>query len=148
VDAFNLDESLGYIVRKTSLSFQNWFKRTAKSKGLDITPEQWGALCRLWEEEGQSQRELNDKLPQGITNTSRILDGLEKRQLVIRKTDPNDRRVFRIYLTKKGREIKERLIPIGKEGIEIATKGCSEREIKIVKKILNQICEKLNHSNK
>ena len=147
MEVFDIDESMGFIVRKTSLSFQNWFKRTAKSKGLDITPEQWGALCRLWEKEGLSQRELNDKLPQGIANTSRIIDGLEKRQLVVRKTDPNDRRIFRIYLTRKGRAIQEKLVSLGKLGNQIATKGCSKREIEITKKILNQFCVNLNHSD-
>ena len=147
MEVFDIDESMGFIVRKTSLSFQNWFKRTAKSKGLDITPEQWGALCKLWEKDGISQRELNEKLPQGIANTSRMIDSLEKRQLVIRKTDPNDRRIFRIYLTRKGKAIREKLVPIGELGNEIATRGCSKREIETIKKLLNQFCVNLNHSD-
>ena len=142
---FNLDDSVGYLVRRTSLRFQAHLPRIFKEKGYDLTTEQWAALCRLWEEDGLSQREIGNRLPQGLPNISRILDRLEKKKLIIRLRDTDDRRVIRIYLAKRGRDIKDTLIPIGIKGLEIAYKGLSQEEVETLRKLLNKVFENLDN---
>ena len=103
---FNLDNALGYLVRQTALRFQVSMRRSLKVKGHNFTSEQWGVLCRLWEEEGLTQKEISNRVYRGETkrgwpSISRVLDVLAKKKLIIRKMDTDDRRAFRIYLTKK-----------------------------------------------
>lgn len=145
---FNLDNALGYLIRQTALRFQVSLRRAFKAKGHDFTSEQWGVLCRLWEEEGLTQKEISRKVYRGETkrgwpSISRVLDVLAKKKLIIRKMDTDDRRAFRIYLTKKGRAIKYDLIPIVEQDLKRASMNLSAREIKELKRMLNKVFHNL-----
>ena len=141
---FNLDDALGYLVRQTALRFQVSLRRAFKAKGYDLTSEQWSVLCRLWEEEGLTQKEISHRVYRGETkrgwpSISRVLDILAKKELITRKMDPNDRRAFRIYLTKRGKSIKDDLIPIAKQDLKKAGRDLSAREISELKRMLNKV---------
>jgi len=141
---FNLDDALGYLIRQTALRFQVSLRRAFKAKGYEFTSEQWGVLCRLWEEEGLTQKEISHKVYRGKTkrgwpSISRVLDMLAKKELITRKADTNDRRAFSIYLTQKGKSIKDDLIPIAKQDLKKGTRNLSTREINELKRMLNQI---------
>jgi DNA-binding MarR family transcriptional regulator len=49
----------------------------------------------------------------GVTRAtvSGLLDGMERDHLVVRRTDPADRRQVRVYLTDEGRELLDRIRP-------------------------------------
>ncbi len=81
-----------------------------KKHGLSVAL--WPTMMCLWEEEGVTQRDISAKSKVEHSTTTRTLDKLEKLNLVERRTDPNSRRSFRIYLTPKGYELKEKLLPI------------------------------------
>jgi len=141
---FNLDDALGYLIRQTDLRFQVSLRRAFKAEGYDFTSEQWCVLCRLWEEEGLTQKEISHRVYRGETkrgwpSISRVLDVLAKKKIIIRKADPDDRRAFRIYLTKKGKNIKDDLVPIAKQDLKKGSRNLSAREIKELKRLLNQV---------
>lgn len=54
--------------------------------------------------EGLKMRELSQRLMVTGGNVTGITDGLEKEGLVVRESDPSDRRVFRVKLTPEGRK--------------------------------------------
>lgn len=70
--------------------------RRARVHGL--TRAQWGILLRLEREPGQSQRELAEALEVEAITVARLVDRLEKRGLVERRADRDDRRVWRLHL--------------------------------------------------
>ena len=72
---------------------------------LDVTPEQWVVLFRLYEREGLTQSELGDRTVKDKTTVTRILDRLEKKGLLYRRRDTRDRRSQRIYLTESGTSV-------------------------------------------
>jgi hypothetical protein len=53
---------------------------------------------------GISQQDLADKLLVGRSNLSMLLPQMEKRGLLVRRGDPQDRRVLRLELTPSGTE--------------------------------------------
>ncbi|MFC1867582.1 MarR family winged helix-turn-helix transcriptional regulator [Thermodesulfobacteriota bacterium] len=145
---FDLDESLGYLIRQAGLRFQVSMKRAFNAKGYDLTSEQWGVLCRLWEEEGLTQKEIARRVfrgdtKQGWPSISRVLNILARKKIIIRKMDPDDRRAFRIYLTKQGREIKDELISIVRKDLKKASRNMNESEIKELKRMLTQVFDNL-----
>src|SRR5688572_15254749 len=95
----SLDKAVAYKIQRTARLLRLHLIKFLQDAGTDITPEQWFILFRLHENEGQSQGELADKDLQDHPNITRMLDMLEKRQLVIRTADPQDRRKFLIFLT-------------------------------------------------
>lgn len=79
---------------------------------LDIKPPHLDILLNLYRREGISQQELARKLLVGRSNMSMLLPQLEKRGLIERRGDGNDKRVLRLFLTPEGKEITEKAMEI------------------------------------
>jgi DNA-binding MarR family transcriptional regulator len=58
---------------------------------------------------GLDQTRLAEELGIDRTNTGQVIDGLEAKGLVERRSDPADRRIRRLFLTSKGRTLRRRL---------------------------------------
>jgi DNA-binding MarR family transcriptional regulator len=136
---FTLDESLGYIINRTARRLKYELDQAFKTSGYDVTPEQWTILNRLWEQEGLSQVELADKTFKDKPNVTRILDVLERKQLLFRQRDETDRRAFKVYLTEAGRNLKEKLIPLAREVLERGQKNLTKEDIAYLQEKLNTI---------
>jgi DNA-binding MarR family transcriptional regulator len=136
---FTLDNSLGFIINRTALRLKQELHQAFKKNGYDITPEQWAILNRLWEQEGLSQVELADKTFKDKPNVTRMLDVLERRQLLFRRRDENDRRAFKVYLTEEGKQLKEKLIPLAVEVLERGQKNLTKEDIEYLKQELDTI---------
>lgn len=80
-------------------------------KPAGITFPQFGFLMILRERDGLSQRELADLAGCDVNTATVVLDGLEKRGLVERRADPEDRRVKRIGLTGQGASLMDACLP-------------------------------------
>src|SRR5215204_2554704 len=81
-----------------------WF---GVSSELELSPPQAMALLRLDPDEGMPMRHLAGALHCDTSNVTGIVDRLEDRGLVERRTDPLDRRVKRLVLTEQGAELRE-----------------------------------------
>jgi len=130
------DESIGFILYTADLKMKQHFHRKIKLFG--ITPEQWTILSRLFEEDGISQKELSEKTLKDQAALTRTLDRLEKRQLIKRKASSNDRRSFLVHLTDAGQIMRSEIGPIAEECHEMAVKGFTEEQVKVLKKLLRK----------
>jgi DNA-binding MarR family transcriptional regulator len=109
---FRLDDSLGFALARVARGLKFRLRKAFLDAGHDVTPEQWAVLCRLWEQDGRSQKDLAESLFKDTANITRMLDVLEKRGLLFRAQDTNDRRIYKIHLTDGGRGLKKELVPI------------------------------------
>ena len=109
-EEFDRQRSFGWLINVVANFASKTFDAELKKRGLSIAL--WPTLMCLWEEEGVTQREIAKKSKVENSTTTRTLDKLENLGLVERQADPQSRRSFRIYLTEKGRALREELIPI------------------------------------
>lgn len=72
----------------------------------DVTPVQYAALCVLWEQDGRTGAELGGRLVIDSATMTGVIDRLERSSLVERRPDDSDRRIYRLYLTKRGRALQ------------------------------------------
>ncbi len=79
---------------------------------LDIKSPHLDILVNLFRFEGISQQELARKLLVGRSNMSMLLPQMEKRGLIERRGDKQDKRVLRLYLTEEGRRVTEEAMAI------------------------------------
>ncbi|MFS8048913.1 MarR family winged helix-turn-helix transcriptional regulator [Rhizobium sp. BR 314] len=79
---------------------------------LDIKPPHLDILVNLFRFEGISQQELARKLLVGRSNMSMLLPQMEKRGLIERRGDKQDKRVLRLYLTESGRRLTKEAMTI------------------------------------
>jgi DNA-binding MarR family transcriptional regulator len=77
-----------------------------------ITPEQWVYFVLLSESEGQTQQELSAKSFRSKPAVTIAMNALERANFVERRSDQQDKRINRIFLTQEGREEYQKLKPL------------------------------------
>jgi DNA-binding MarR family transcriptional regulator len=140
---YDIDNSFGTIVHWAERALINRLSRNFEESGHDITVEQWRVLVNLWNREGQSQRELAEVTHKDKTGITRILHGMEKRDLVVRVPDQEDQRNNRIYLTRKGRDVQQDLVQWTRKTLEEALSGISEEDVEACKDMLRHVIRNL-----
>jgi len=90
---------MGFLVHDVARLMRRAFDRRVKHLGL--TRSQWFVVAHLYRTDGQTQRHLADELDMQRAPLSKLLDRLEAGGWVERRSDPDDRRANRVYITKK-----------------------------------------------
>ncbi len=79
---------------------------------LDLTYTQYITLMALWEEDNVTVKSLGEKLFLDSGTLTPLLKKMESQQLIIRTRSLNDERNVYIKLTKKGVELKNKVMAI------------------------------------
>lgn len=95
----DLERDLGFLIHDVARLLRRAFDRRVKRLG--ITRAQWFVLAYLHRKDGQRQRDLAEELDMEIAPLGKLLDRLEAGEWIRRRTDPDDRRVTRVYKTEK-----------------------------------------------
>ena len=140
---FNLDDSFGYLINLAAQRLKYELHQAFQAKGYDITPEQWAVLNRLWQQDGLSQVELAERTFKDKPGTTRILNLLEKKKIVVRQPDESDGRVLRVFLTKTGRDLREKLIPCAEEVLAKSGRHLTTEQLSQFKRTLHQMLDNL-----
>jgi DNA-binding MarR family transcriptional regulator len=80
-----------------------------ESEGL--TPLLFGVLAAVLEEPGRGQKQVAERMGVDAVNFGQMIDELERKGLVERKIDPDDRRARKLYVTERGAALRGRLRP-------------------------------------
>ena len=114
-----------------------------KLEGYDIGSGQHDFLYSICKNEGISQTELSKQLYIGKATTAKTVKHLEKIGYIRREKDPEDKRVYRLYLTEKGHEIAPLVNEVYGGMLDLYGKGFSQEEyehiVHILKKILGNL---------
>ena len=88
-----------------------------------MTRSQWFVLSRLERNEGLKQAELADMLDLQPISVTRLIDRMCDNGLIERRSDPDDRRVKRLYLTPEARPVLDRFAAVGQEMMQTVLAG-------------------------
>src|SRR5882672_5983448 len=106
-DTTDWELRLGFLIHDVSRLRRSAFDRVLKP--LSVTRSQWWVLAYLSREDGMTQSELAEKLDLGKVAIGGLIDRLEKSGLVRRDPDATDRRVNRIFLQPKSKQLIARM---------------------------------------
>jgi len=140
---YDIEASLGSIVRRTERVLIKKLNQYFKMNGYDVTTEQYRILINLWNKDAQNQQELAEATFKSKTSITRLINGLEKKNLVVRIPDNADHRNNLIYLTKKGKELPEVLTGLAKKVLKQAQVDISEEEIETCKMVLCKVIQNI-----
>jgi len=143
-----IDSSIAYLVGRTSRSIIKRLTKKFSDAGFDVSYEQWSILVHLYRKDGQTQQELSNIAVKDKAAITRLLNVLEKKNIVLRIPDRNDKRSKLVYLTNKAKEFKTDLIAVVEELLEEAKIGIEHDEMEQCKNTLNKIFanfDRLNH---
>ena len=85
-------------------------------------------IRRIYEKPGITRDTIKNIVHVHPSNTTRIIDDLEEKGLIVKKTLDSDKRICELYPTSKLGEIYHYLVSVEEEWIKIMTKGLSEKE--------------------
>lgn len=128
-----------FLTGKYSIAVMRRLQRNLREAGLSITSEQWSIMYNLWVEEGLTQQELAIRTFRDKPSVTRLINNLERVNLVIRVNDKNDRRSNLIYLTKTGRKMKDEGMKQARNTIEQALEGLNDDQIAVSNTILHRV---------
>ncbi len=86
-----------------------------RARDLGMTRAQWAVLARVERSEGLKQCELADTLDLQPITLTRLIDRLCDGGLIERRSDPDDRRAKRLYLTLAARPVLDGLTRLGQD---------------------------------
>ncbi len=76
---------------------------------FDLTPTQFRLLSLIDSTKGQRLTTLSDRLLRSKSQITRVVDILEKNNIVRRTIDPIDRRAQHVVLTESGKSLRDRI---------------------------------------
>jgi MarR family transcriptional regulator for hemolysin len=94
-----------------------------RARARDMTRAQWVILAHLERQPGLTQNEMAAIVEVEPITIARLVDRLEARELVVRKADPRDRRVWRLHLTPAATPILREIAKYRAEIHEVITAG-------------------------
>jgi MarR family transcriptional regulator, organic hydroperoxide resistance regulator len=103
----------------------------------------WTFLRILWERDGLTQRELSGQAGVMEPTTFSALMAMEKIGYVRRRRVAENRKNIYVFLTAKGRALKEKLVPLAEDVNRVAVTDIPDEDISKTREILIAIIENL-----
>ena len=135
--------NLGMLIGQVHRLSTKKFVQNSHDSGLDISMDQWIVLGPIWENEGLSHKEISEYCLKDKTSVTKIIDTLEKKNLVVRVSDQLDHRVKRVVLSNKGKELFLQAIPIMELTRDQLREGITEQDIESLRSVLTKIYNNL-----
>jgi MarR family transcriptional regulator, organic hydroperoxide resistance regulator len=132
--AEEIDSGLAPLLTPLGLAFKRMVTIVERETG--VSARKWFALSMLGKQEGISQGEMCQRFGLDPSRLTRVAQALEREGMIRRKRDPEDNRVVRMYLTKKGREKLRHLPRLGEELARRIHGALSEEELKELRRML------------
>ncbi|HEY5523726.1 MAG TPA: MarR family transcriptional regulator [Clostridium sp.] len=108
-----------------------------------VYPGQPPLLFALYKENGQSQKDLANKMRIKPATMTVMIKRMEKTNFIERSQDENDQRISRINITEKGIKVCEHLIVISKEIEKECFQNFTQDEKMLLRRLLMQMRDNL-----
>ncbi len=120
---------LGFLIHDVSRLRRSAFDRCLKP--LNVTRSQWWVLAYLSREDGMTQSRLAEELDLGKVAVGGLIDRLEKSGLLRREADPTDRRVNRVFLEPKSKQLIARMRKVSHRMNQQILAGLAEEDLEV-----------------
>jgi DNA-binding MarR family transcriptional regulator len=131
-----VEDRLIFLISKVCQKLIINLQKAFSESRVEVTPIQVILLFFLQKNDGSSLTQISQGLMLENPTVTGLIDRLEKLGYVKRSGHPNDRRVYLIFLTKKGNLVANKALPIVKRLNEQIKEGYSKEEIEAFKKVL------------
>ena len=141
---FKKGELYSFITGKASIAIARRLQKKFNNAGVNLTIEQWSVLYHLWKADGMSQQELCNATFRDKPSITRLVDNLEKLELVKRVPDEKDRRINKVFLTKNAGALEEQTMQLAEETLNDALAGVPQEQIEMCKDVLQRVYDNLS----
>lgn len=139
-----LNKQVGVYINLVHNRTKQYLSNLFQEHGFNITPEQFLLMDALWNNGVMTQQQLAYLIMKDKNSIVKLIDGLEKKGLVVRVADKVDRRQNMIELTEYASSIKEEVKNVAIEAINRIIKDIPQEEIETFLKVLGKMASNMN----
>lgn len=132
-----LDERIPFLLAQLGSHVSSDFQRRLAPIGAD--PRTYAVLVALAADDGQSQRQLSERLGIHRNAMVTVIDNLEQQGLAKRLPHPDDRRAVAVTLTAKARRLLPALHEQGRSIEDQITAPLSPKESATLRRLLQRV---------
>ncbi len=135
------DDRLAHLVKDATRALLRALQKRLTAH--DVSLGHWTFLRILWERDGITQRELSEEAGVMEPTTFSALNAMEKLGYITRRQLPDNRKKVYVFLTPKGRHLKDKLVPLAEDVNRIAVSSVPAEHIAATRQTLLAIIENL-----
>jgi DNA-binding MarR family transcriptional regulator len=102
-------------------------------------------LGALWAQDGMTHSKLAEQLNKSPATITKTVKRMEKAGFVVRRPDPRDERLSRVYLTGAGHDIQSAVEEVWRAFEEQAFAGFSQEELAALRDALWRVCQNIKY---
>jgi DNA-binding MarR family transcriptional regulator len=107
------------------------------------TMARFDLLANLEREDGQTLAALSRRMLVTAGNLTGLVDRAERDGVVERRPDPNDRRLSRVFLTSRGRDLVQGVIPVHGQHVSELLSSLDATERRELRRLLGKLRDSL-----
>lgn len=119
-----------------------------KKNGINLTAEQFLVMDTLWNEGALTQQNIAYIIQKDKNSVTQFIDNLEKKGLVVRSVDKEDRRVNNIMVTKEGLAMRDRTKEVAINAMNDILLWVSEADLNTFVSVLQKACANVHEFGK
>jgi Transcriptional regulators len=139
-----LNKQIGVYLNHVHFLFKQYISRKFTSKGFDLTPEQFLVMDTLWDEGVLSQQQISQYIQKDKNSVTKLIDGLEKRGLVLRAPAGDDRRINNIVLTENAKDIQQEVVALALKSVDQICEGIPTDDMQTFISVLKRMAKNMN----
>ena len=101
-----LIKKIAVYINILNCSIIKYFTKELSRNDINLTPEQYLVMDILWDADVMSQQSIADIIQKDKNSVTKFIDSLEKKGLVYRVVNKEDRRVNNIMVSEEGKKLK------------------------------------------
>lgn len=109
-----------------------------------VTYGHWSLLRALWARDGVSQNELSTLSDLSPSTTSSAVKSLCSLGYVEQRKMPGNNKTIHVHLTREGRRLMRKLVPLAVHVNEVSVRNVSEEDVQTTRRVLLMITRTLN----
>ncbi len=134
-----IQDSLVNLLARTVKNMDLFITEQLKSRSIDLTKVQLMLLLHLKDGNGLTQQVLAENTNRDKASIARLIDTMERKNLVARIPSKSDRRINHVHITKFGLDLIKQAEPILKDSMNELLLGMSDDEVSTMVELLEKV---------
>lgn len=136
-----LQDVLFYSLESASKAYRRFAQARLYAAGIDVTIDQWLVLKTIHETPDVTLQQVGAAVFKDFASVTRIVQLLERKDLLRRKPHPHDGRRSELVLTGAGESVIRTVEPIAQANRRQALDGIDAEEVARLRAVLKRIME-------
>jgi DNA-binding MarR family transcriptional regulator len=135
------DDRLAHLVRDVARAQQRALQQRLTAHGVSFG--HWTFLRILWTRDGLTQKELSELAGVMEPTTFSAVKAMEQMGLIERRQLAGNRKNMHVFLTREGRALEKKLVPLAEEVNHISVRGMTDKTVATLRRALVAMIENL-----